>query len=193
MSHANKYIFDLLSECSYIPAFKDYIIKILIEFSTHKGVSFFKTSHKASFKRIIGINYPMTIKLKGHPYEVKLIIYIVPEFPEKAPEIYINNNGNPFLAANPKNHDVNPENFRMMSNKLFNWVRSISLQEILSEISISFEQHFPIYMKTGERVQPQVKKIHHNQFYNANMNFSSHNDYRDSETNFIDEKVRSYE
>lgn len=168
MSNTNKNIVDLLNECTYIASFKDYILKILIELSCQRGVIFYKTVLPGTINKIVAIKYPMTIRLKGNPYEVKIIIYIVSDFPNKAPEIYIDNSGDPSLAANPKNQNVNPENFRVITPKLFNWIRATSIQEILTEVINSFEMNFPIYKKQNKPHAP----IAHSGSINAN-NFNA--------------------
>lgn len=180
MSSTNKNIIDLLNECPYNPSFKDYIIKILIELSCQRGVIFYKTVLPGSQNKIVAIKYPMTIRLKGNPYEIKIIIYIISDFPDKAPDIYIDNSGDPSLAVNPKNLNVNPENFKVMTSKLFNWKRSTSIQEILTEIINSFELNFPIYKKTAKQpqTQPQTQIIQPNPMINNsvnNMNISNFN------------------
>lgn len=144
---ANKNIIELIKDCNYQSSYKDYIMKILIELSSHKNAVFFKTVLPHSHHKIIAIKYPLNIKLKGNSYEIKLTIYLPADFPEKSPELFIDNNGDPLLAANPKNHNVNPENFRVMTSKLFNWAKFTSIQEILTEVINSFEMNFPIYKK----------------------------------------------
>ena len=167
--NTNKNITDLLNECTYSISFKDYIIKILIELSCQRGVIFFKTMLPGTSTKIVAIKYPMTIRLKGNPYEVKIIIYIVSDFPNKAPEIFIDNSGDALLAANPKNQNVNPENFRVITPKLFNWIRSTSIQEILTEIINSFEMNFPIYKKQN-KPQSSAPLVHSGSIINANTN-----------------------
>lgn len=168
-NNTNKNIVDLLNECTYNISFRDYIIKILIELSCQRNVIFFKTMLPGTSNKIVAIKYPMTIRLKGNPYEVKIIIYIVSDFPNKAPEIYIDNSGDASLAANPKNQNVNPENFRVITPKLFNWVRSTSIQEILTEIINSFELNFPIYKK---QAKPQAPLAHSGSIIANNFNSS---------------------
>lgn len=167
MSNTNKNIVELLEGCYYNPSFKDYIIKILIELSCQRGVVFFKTVSNGN--KIVAIKYPMTIRLKGNPYEIKIIIFIISEFPDKAPEIYIDSSNDPSLAVNPKNPNVNQENFRVTTNKLFNWVKSTSIQEILTEIINSFELNFPIYKKKPGQQNPQPM-INPNQSMHSNGN-----------------------
>lgn len=169
MSNTNKNIVDLLNECAYNISFKDYILKILIELSCQRGVIFYKTVLPGTSNKIVAIKYPMTIRLKGNPYELKIIIYIVSDFPNKAPEIYIDNSGDPSLAANPKNQNVNPENFRVITPKLFNWIRATSIQEILTEIINSFELNFPIYKK---QQKPQASIAHSGSITPSNFNAS---------------------
>lgn len=147
---SNKNIIDLLKECDYSSSYKDYIIKILLELSCQKGVTFFKTIRSGNTSKTVGIKYPMTIKLKNNPFEISITIYIISDFPEKAPEIYIDTNNDPLLAVNPKNKDISPENFRVLTTKLMNWNKSISLQEILTEIMNSFQLNFPIYKKQNK-------------------------------------------
>jgi hypothetical protein len=177
MSIANKNIIDLLNECTYNPSFKDYIIKILIDLSYQRGVIFYKTVLPGSQSKIVAIKYPITIRLKGNPYELKIIIYIISDFPDKSPDIYIDNSGDPNLAVNPKNLNVNPENFKVITNKLFNWKRSTSIQEILVEIINSFEKDFPIYKKTANQLQPQNKIIQPNPMINNNINNMNLNNF----------------
>lgn len=153
MSNPIRNIISLLDDCWYNPSFKDYIIKILMEFSSQNGVIIFKTIYGGSSNKIVAIKYPINIQLKGNIYTVKIIIYFVSEFPNKAPEVFIDNNNDPSLAVNPKNPHIIPQNFRVLTNKLFNWQKSTSIQEILSEIKNSFEINFPVY-KTTPKTQP---------------------------------------
>jgi hypothetical protein len=145
--NANKNIIELIKDCNYQQSYKDYIMKILIELSSNKNAVFFKTVHPQSQNKILAIKYPLNIKLKGNSYEIKLTIYIPSDFPEKAPEIFIDNNGDPLLAVNPKNCNVNPETFKVMTSKLFNWEKFTSIQQVITEILNSFEMNFPIYKK----------------------------------------------
>lgn len=145
--NANKNIIELIKDCNYQQTYKDYIMKILIELSSNKNAVFFKTVHPQSQNKIIAIKYPLQIKLKGNSYEIKLTIYIPSDFPEKAPEIFIDSNGDPLLAVNPKNCNVNPESFKVMTSKLFNWEKFTSIQQVITEILNSFEMNFPIYKK----------------------------------------------
>jgi hypothetical protein len=147
--NANKNILDLIKDCNYQHSYKDYIMKILIELSSNKNAIFFKTVQPQSQiqNKIIAIKYPLNIKLKGNSYEIKLTIYIPADFPEKAPEIFIDNNGDNLLAVNPKNCNVNPETFKVMTSKLFNWEKFTSIQQVITEVLNSFEMNFPIYKK----------------------------------------------
>lgn len=174
-TNTNRSIVELLNECTYNISFKDYIIKILIELSCQRGVVFFKTLLPGTINKIVAIKYPMTIRLKGNPYEVKIIIYIVSDFPNKAPEIYIDNSGDASLAANPKNQNVNPENFRVITPKLFNWIRSTSIQEILTEIINSFELNFPIYKKQNKAPIAHSGSIIANNFNASGVNNTASN------------------
>jgi len=172
MSNTNKNIVDLLKECPYNVSFKDYVLKILIELSCQRGVIFYKTVLPGTINKIVAIKYPMTIRLKGNPYEVKIIINIVSDFPNKAPEIYIDNSGDATLAANPKNQNVDQQSFRIITPKIFNWVRSTSIQEILTEIINSFELNFPIYKKHS-KTQPLI--VHSGSIIGNNFNANSTN------------------
>jgi len=173
MSNTNKYIIDLVNECPYNPSFRDYVIKILIELSCQRGITFYKTVPPGSQNKIIGIKYPMSVRCKGNSYEIKIIIYINSEFPNKPPDFYVDNNGDPNLAVNPKNVNVNPENFKIMTNKLFNWARSTSIQEILTEIFNSFEANFPLYKSTTKPQQSNQSINMYNQNSSVNMNNQS--------------------
>ena len=172
--NANKNIIDLIANCNYNNSYKDYIMKILIELSSHKNAVFFKTVLPNTQNKIIAIKYPLMVKLKGNGYEVKLTIYIISDFPEKAPEVFIDNGGDPLLAVNPKNQNVNPENFKVMTPKMYSWTKITSIQEILTEVINSFEANFPIYKKKPNASAPQ-SHINNNSSGNFNANSSGNN------------------
>lgn len=177
--NANKNIIELIRDCNYNNSYKDYIMKILIELSSQKNSIFYKTVLPHSQNKIIAIKYPLKIKLKGNSYEVKLTIYIPIDFPERAPEIFIDNNNDPLLAANPKNSSVNPDNFRVTTSKLYNWAKFTSIQEVLNEVINSFEQNFPIYKKKPNQSNVSPNQNHNNdpnrQSMNPNTNFNQNN------------------
>jgi len=176
--NANKNIIELIKDCNYQNSYKDYIMKILIELSSHKNAIFFKTVLPQSHNKIIAIKYPLNVKLKGNSYEIKLTIYMPSDFPEKAPELFIDNNGDPLLAVNPKNNNVNPDNFRVMTSKLFNWAKFTSIQQVLTEVINSFEMNFPIYKKKPTSASINSNNSNNNSFNsntNSNMNTGGFN------------------
>jgi hypothetical protein len=147
-------IIEAIEKSDYIKDNKNLIISTLFDqFSSNDKIEIFLIKRKNDKgEKIIVVRYPLTIRLKNKLYDIYILIYFVADYPNKAPEIYIERSEE--LGINPKLLNIiNPKNFRIITPSLICWdnISNIktnalsNLKKIIKEIYEIFSNDFPVF------------------------------------------------
>jgi hypothetical protein len=135
-------IIELINQCCYPINLRDYIANILLDISlTSPSAAFYKTTQENDY--IIAFIYNISTSFKEKKYEIPIFIIIPKNFPFQPPEVVIDKA--PDTGINPKNLNIDPNTNRIFTNIIKIWNQNSQLGELINEVTISFNTHFPVY------------------------------------------------
>lgn len=150
-----QFLFDGIKNCDYKTSSIDYIIQNLIDVKeNYPNLILYKVPRNNKF--IIMFRVILTIPLKTKEYPVSLLFYLINNFPNEPPRVFIHRTAN--FLINEKNKNINPENFQVRTDSLVHWNKNTrTLSDVVGELVKSFKNNFPVYVPQKGHITHQVK------------------------------------
>lgn len=147
-----------LSTCTYLPANKDYLANMIAQVMNYPSKQGQARHYikQLSTDKIIMVWFPMAVPFGGRNYSVPLQVYFMKNSPYEPPQVFLEVvTGS---AVNTKNHDIDPNTRRILTNSLRCWNQYTPMDTVMTEILTSFKATFPIYKVKNPAQQAQQQQ-----------------------------------
>lgn len=175
MSYSKNTIFSTVIQCNYDKNFHHHITTNINTLNEKNFQNFFIQIIDHEGSKLIQIFLEIFVLYNNtQKFSIPISILVTKKFPYEPPifKVILKSNN---TIYNQQNHDIELSTGKLMVKSLINWDYSLTLFEILKEVSISFNNVFPILQAppghiSNNTMQNQAQQNNYNQNINRNSN-----------------------
>ena len=153
MSYSKSTIVDTVNKCSYNKEYNRHIAYNIETIQNKNFKNFTIQIIPLNTDHLLKINLEISCLFDKKYFNIPISIFIPPKFPYFPPDITLIRNADNIIV-NKNNQDIDPLSWRIYTKSIRNWVASISLVNLIDEITLSFNANFPIFLiPPGQNIQ----------------------------------------